>query len=181
MKDALVESSVYKSRPVAITSGHGTGMVGSCVFDCADLVGQILHHVDVDPWTFVMCGRVSRTWRAVCRADDALLMRAARAHRFLTKCVFCGLFGLSASEADAYKRGMRAHKTGLMYMYAEPAIGVVMATIGGADGWIARLAARAARHDAERNRKGGHWVALDRKRARHWQDNGHGKRRIKDF
>jgi hypothetical protein len=153
-------------------------MVQASVMDNADLVWHILQGVDLDPWTFVMCGRVSSVWRAVCHVDDALLMKAARGHRFLTKGVFCGLFGLSASEADAYTRGMRAYKHGRMYMYSEPAIGAVMGDIGGLNGWAARLTARAMRQDVvEVGGNGKQWVALDRKRARNWHDNAPNKRR----
>ena len=68
----------------------------------ADLVRAILEvHADIDPWTFVMCGRVARAWREACRADATLLLKAARAHSFLTKGVLCGLSGLSPVEADA--------------------------------------------------------------------------------
>jgi len=71
-----------------------------------------------------------------------------------------------SAEADAYPRGMRAHKTGLMHMYSGQAIGAVMGKIGGLRGWEARLAARAARQAvfAAAGKTG--FVALSRKRAR---------------
>ena len=144
-------------------------MARESVLGNADLVAVILARADLDPWTFVMCGRVARAWRAACRSDASLVLKAARGRPFLTKGVFCGLFGLSYAEADKFPRGMRAHKTGLMFMYSGPAIDAVMGAIEGMSGWEARLAAQAKRQagfDA-RGRKA--WVALDRKRARPWE------------
>ena len=91
-----------------------------------DLLAVILAQVDIEPWTFVVCGRVARVWRQACRADATLLLKAARSRSFLTKGVFCGLFGLTHWEADVYPHGMRAHKTGLMHMYSDQAVRVVL-------------------------------------------------------
>jgi len=135
----------------------------------ADLVAAILAQADLDPWTFVMCGRVARAWRAACQSDASLVLKAARGRSFLTKGVFCGLFGLSYAEADTFPRGMRAHKTGLMYMYSSPAIDAVMGAIGGLNGWEARLAAQAKRQAASDARGLKTWVTLDRKRALPWE------------
>jgi len=144
-------------------------MANESVLGDADLVAAILAQADIDPWTFVMCGRVARAWRAACRSDASLVLKAARGRPFLTKGVFCGLFGLSFAEADTFPRDIRAHKMGLMYMYSGPAVDAVMGAIGGLSGWETRLAAQAARQAAfdARGRKA--WVALDRKRARPWE------------
>jgi len=141
-------------------------MARAAVLANADLLGAILAQIDFDPWTFVMCGRVGKLWRDMCRADATLLLKAARSRGFLTKGVFCGLFGLTPMEADAYPHGLRAHKTGLMHMYSGQAIGVVMGKIGGMQGWEARLAARAMRQAAFAAAGKTAWVALSRKRAR---------------
>ena len=141
-------------------------MARAAVLANVDLIAAILAHVDLDPWAFVMCGRVARVWRGACRADATLLLKAARSRRFLTKGMFCGLFALAPAEANAYPHGLRAHKNCLMHMYSGQAIGVVMGKIGGMRGWEARLAARAAREavfDAMGRRA---WVVPGPKRAR---------------
>ena len=135
----------------------------------ADLVAAILAHVDLDPWTFVMCGRVARAWRQACRSHISLLSKAARGWPFLTKGVFCGLLGLTSAEADVVPRGMRAHKTGLMYMYGNSAIDAALDIVGGLGGWEARLAMRAAKQAKYDATGCTRWVAMDRKRARPWE------------
>ena len=141
-------------------------MARAAVLANVDLLAAILAQVELDPWTFVMCGRVARVWREACRADATLLLKAARSRSFLTKGVFCGLFALTPAEADAYPRGMRAHKTGLMHMYSGQAIGAVMGKVGGMRGWEARLAARAAMQAVFAAAGKRAWVALGPKRLR---------------
>lgn len=115
------------------------------VLENVDLVAHVLLYAELTPESFVGVGRISKAWRAACRINASLLLKASRARPFLTKRVFCGLFGLSPAEADAYPHGKRAHKTGLMYMFSDSAIGVVIEKIGGMDGWEHRLAARAVK------------------------------------
>ena len=118
-------------------------MASDSVCNNTDLVAAILAQLDLDPWTFVMCGRVNMVWRKACRLDDSLLLRAARGRPFLNKNVLCGLFGLSHAEADTFPyRFSRAHKTGL---YKGADMDAVLASLGGLCGWKARLTERAAR------------------------------------
>jgi hypothetical protein len=135
------------------------------VLGSKDLVELILSRVEMEPWTFVMCTRVSKVWRNVCHTDENLVLKAARAPRFLTKGVFCGLFGLTYAEAGVFPHGTRAHKTGFMYTYDERAIASVMEYLGGMCGRQSRLATRAA--CVARSVRNGErpWVALDKRRA----------------
>ena len=136
------------------------------VLNNPDLVGAILGHAEVDPWSFVAYGCVSKVWRGACRADTTLLLGAARTPKFLTKGVLCGLFGLSPWEADTLPRGMRAHRTGLMYMYSGPAIDAALLMIGGMSEWERRLAVRASQAVT---RKDGVGVKRQRPWDKQWQ------------
>ena len=54
------------------------------VLENVDLEALILSHTMLDPTVFVRAGWVSRTWRAACRVDASLLLRAASSQSFLT-------------------------------------------------------------------------------------------------
>ena len=70
------------------------------VLEDVDLVALVLSHAQLVPKSFVGLGRVSKVWRAACRLDTSLLLKAACSQQFLTKRVFQGMFGLTPSRAS---------------------------------------------------------------------------------
>lgn len=153
----------------------GDSYPSTTVLENTDLVAMILKWVEVTPLQFVRIGLVSKTWRSACRVDAALLIRAAKAPPFLTKCIFSGLFGLRSGEANQFPRRERGHRQGVMYMYRADAIDMVLPAIGGMHWWEERLARNAAYQRAREERFGpGVWCELSysrgkcSKRARSW-------------
>ena len=130
------------------------------VLEDMDLVALVLSHVELDPKSFVGLGRVSKLWRAACRLDTSLLLKAACSEQFLTKRVFQGMFGLTSTEADALPHGKRAYRTGHMCMFAGDAIHRAIALIGGMQGWEKRMKRQAAAQKGLEERLGPNWRQL---------------------
>jgi len=113
------------------------------VFENVDLVALLLSHTKLTPKSFVWAGRVSKTWRAACRVDSSLLLKAAKSQTYLTKREFEGLFCLGPSHGEMLRRGAfcwglsRARGEDL-YIYPEHAIDSALYI------WAAQLARRAA-------------------------------------
>lgn len=136
---AMASSAPPFTHVVEVVSGARHEVLGNI-----DLLASVLAHAELDPVSFVCMGLVSKTWRSVCLLDEALLLKAARAPRYLTKGVFAGLFGLTSVEANQFPRGQRAHRGSFLYMYRRDAIDAVMPAVGGMPGWLERKARQAA-------------------------------------
>ena len=109
-----------------------------------DLVTIVLSHAEVCPRRFVHWRRVSTVWREACGANETLLMRAARAPKYLTKGTFMGLFGLTSAEADSFERDVCVGQKGLVYKYSAPAVDDALPAICGFEWWAERLSRRAS-------------------------------------
>ena len=110
----------------------------------ADLVAIVLQHADLGPAAFVSVARVGKAWHVACRANESLLLAAARRPEYLTKRTLMGLFALHWHEADKLPRGSRPRRNGgFLHTYTNAAIDRALPIVGGLDGWRLRIAQRA--------------------------------------
>ena len=128
-----------------VATEASSAAAASIVLHNPDLVAIILRHAELGPTDFVAVARVAQAWREACRTEPSLLLGAARRPAFLTKRTLTGLFALHWHEADKLPRGKRARRDGgFLYMYGPAAIDRALPTVGGLEGWLARIAKRAA-------------------------------------
>ena len=109
-----------------------------------DLLALVLAHAELLPASYVAMSRVSRTWRAVCRRDEGLLIKCAKARPYLTKRDLVGLFALTSREANLLPRETYMRRDGgVMYKYEMTVVDGLLVMLGGMEGWRLRLERRA--------------------------------------
>ena len=115
------------------------------VMSSQDLVSLILCGT-VGPSAFVAASGVCKLWHRVCRTDALVLKLVALYQGGVTRSVFCGLFALTAREAQhprfQHTRHTRRWRGGVYYLYGLAAVDAVLAL--GMPELQERIAARSA-------------------------------------
>ena len=118
--------------------------VSEYVLGNEDLLALILAHTELLPAWYVAVSGVNKTWYAVCRRDERLLIKCAKARPYLTKRYLVGLFALTSREANRLPRETCIRRDGgVMYKYEMTVVDGLLVMLGGMEGWRSRLERRA--------------------------------------